>query len=193
MKQMLIAAGLVITLLTTGQPVSAQEGQSTIKMDDVGEGQFTEYDLNLNPQLGYSSFEYSRRKPQTGQGLTGGLTVELGQSLRKLETGLIVMEMAESRYLSIPMMAKLRVHAMRTQSWYAKVGFISAFEVAGGTESSTKFDILGALGVGGRVVVDRSKDFIIEATYNRGLLPSGTDTGVYNQGFLILAGLSFRI
>jgi hypothetical protein len=164
--------------------------------------------MHLNPQIGVSSFAYSgegNSKPQ----ISGGATVEFGHPMRLLETGLIVMSTSSeatlrgenapttinSTYLTLPMTAKLRVVHRHAQSWYVKFGAMSAYELSSNRNSATQnLDVLGIVGVGGRLAFNRRSDFVIEATYNHGLTDALSASGNnYNQGLLFLAGLSFRI
>ena len=152
---------------------------------------------------------YSGDDGSARQKLSGGSTVELGGDSRKLETGLLFMQTSgdvtlqdgsrspvTNSYLAVPMMAKLRVAALRTQSWYAKFGVISAFSVGPSrTATANPIDLMGSAGLGGRFVFTPKADFIIEATYNRGVMDAvqSSSSVNYNQGFLVLVGLSFRI
>ncbi len=96
--------------------------------------------------------------------------------------------------LTLPMMAKLRVLHMRAQSWYGKFGFSPAFELSSSRQDTNKIDVLGSVGAGLRLSATKSNDFIIEASYNRGLLDGLRGSGDnFNQGFLILAGMSLSI
>jgi hypothetical protein len=126
--------------------------------------------------------------------LSGGATVEFGGDVRKLETGLLVVQSADSSYMTLPMMAKLRVMNMKAQNWYGKFGFAPAFEMSN-NKRTNNIDILGTIGAGGRLYMNKKTDFIIEATFNRGLIEavrSASDNN-YNQGFLVLAGVSLAI
>lgn len=164
-------------------------------MEEVREPRLSDLGMKLNPQLGVSSFEYSGKNAgEAKQKLSGGVTVEFGASQRKLETGLVVLQTQGSTLLTLPMMAKLRVLSMRAQSWYGKFGFMPAFEISSSRKDTNNIDVLGSIGAGGRLMFNQKSDFIIEATYNRGLMDGLRGGGEnYNQGFLVMAGMSFNI
>jgi hypothetical protein len=192
--------GLVVFMISTGvEPVLAaavdEAGTSRASVEDVREMRLSDLGMKLNPQLGISSFEYSgNAKSSAKQKLSGGATVEFGGDVRKLETGLLVVQGADSSYMTLPMMAKLRVMNMKAQNWYGKFGFAPAFEMSN-NKRTNNIDILGTIGAGGRLYMNKKTDFIIEATFNRGLIEavrSASDNN-YNQGFLVLAGVSLAI
>lgn len=192
--------GLIVFMISTGvEPVLASQvdeaGTSRASVEDVREVRLSDLGMKLNPQLGVSSFEYSgSAKTSTKQKLSGGATVEFGGDVRKLETGLLVVQGADSSYMTLPMMAKLRVMNMKAQNWYGKFGFAPAFEMSN-NKRTNNIDILGTIGAGGRLYMNKKTDFIIEATFNRGLIEavrSASDNN-YNQGFLVLAGVSLAI
>ena len=164
-------------------------------LDEVREPRLSDLGMKLNPQLGVSSFEYSGKNAgEAKQKLSGGATVEFGGAPRKLETGLLAVQTQGSTMLTLPMMAKIRVFSMRAQSWYGKFGFSPAFELSSSRNDTNKIDILGAIGAGGRLTATKTSDFIIEATYNRGMLDGLRGSGEnFNQGFLVMAGMSFNI
>ncbi|MGE4132752.1 MAG: outer membrane beta-barrel protein [Bdellovibrionales bacterium] len=210
MKSAAIWALGLFTVLTVGQPSWAQESTSTMSMDEAAPNSLSDLNLNLNPQLGVSSFEYSRGSTKSGSGISGGVTFEMGQPARKLETGLLILQTERSvklpksseavdlrsTYLAIPMMAKIRVASLGAQSWYGKFGFLSAFEMNSNRDSATQnYDVMAAIGGGGRFMVTRGTEFLLEATFNRGLIDSlrSANGSSYNQGFLVSAGLSFGL
>jgi hypothetical protein len=212
MKSLFVLGSTVCMLLTAVEPIWAATENASVSTnvsDETAPMRLSDLDMHLNPQLGLSSFEYSG---QTGGGkskLTGGATVEFGGSARKLETGMLLMQTSANTtlssgqdstvnvtYLTLPMMAKLRIVQMRSQSWYAKFGATTALQVGSSNRSVTNgADVLAGAGLSGRFVFTQKSDFVIEGTYNRGLLEAiHTNAGSsYNQGFVILAGLSFRI
>lgn len=194
MKKLIISMTALAMLLTLVEPVLAQ-GTSSTSIDELREPRLSDLGMKLNPQAGVSSFEYSGKNAgQSKEKLSGGLTVEFGGAPRKLETGLVVLQTQGSTLLTLPMMAKLRVLSMRAQSWYGKFGFMPAFEVSSSRNDTNKIDVLGSVGAGGRLMFTKSSDFIIEATYNRGLMDGLRGSGEnYNQGFLVMAGMSFNI
>jgi hypothetical protein len=212
MKTFNIHSLLVLILLTAVQPIWAQDLNSSSSLsvsDDYKFFQPGPLDIHLNPQLGVSSFEYSGSGAGVQERLAGGATVEFGSDARKLETGLLYLQSSanatladgnvtriNSSYMAIPMMAKLRVVNLKSQSWYAKFGVISAIQTGSSDRVDTNaFDILAAAGVGARFPFTSKADFIVEATYNRGFM-NAFDTnqpGNFNQGVLVMAGLSFRL
>jgi hypothetical protein len=198
MKKLVIWTLALAMLLTVVQPVLAQSvgaGTSSTEIDEVREPRLSDLGMRLNPQLGVSGFEYSGKNGgESKQKLSGGLTVEFGGAPRKMETGLLVLQTQGSTMLTLPMMAKLRVLQMRAQSWYGKFGFMPAFEISSSRKDTNNLDVIGSLGAGGRLMFDKQSDFIIEATFNRGLMDGLRGNGEnYNQGFLVMAGMSFNI
>src|SRR5690606_27394651 len=93
----------------------------------------------------------------------------------------------ESTYLAIPMAAKIRLLSMKAQAWYLKFGFMSAFELSSNHNSATNdMDVIGVLGLSGRLAAPGKSNLVVEATYNRGLIDSLRGDGRnYHQGFLI--------
>jgi hypothetical protein len=199
MKKNIFSAVLMITFLTAAQPILAQEGSSTLKLDDAGPERIRDFNPRVNPQLGLSSFEHSKQSGSRNS-TAFGVTTELGQTeMRKLETGLLVLQTgsdaAAATYLTIPMMAKLRILAGKAQSWYGKFGFAPAFELSSTNKRATNnIDVLMAAGIAGRLVFTKDMDFIVDATYNRGLMDNVRGGGDNrNQGVLVLGGVSIRI
>lgn len=201
---------LVLTLMVSG-PAMAQDAATsrTGLGDSINAQRLSDLGMKLNPQLGVSSFDYSRNSGGDARTrLSGGLTVEFGGPMRKLETGLLLLQSGSSAllktgeeaqinssYLSIPMVAKLRVLQMRAQSWYGKFGFMPAFEVASSRDSLTNnMDVFTTLGLGGRFYFNPKTDIVVEATYNRGMIDSLKQAGMsYNNGFMVMAGMSFDL
>lgn len=199
MKNYIFSVVSLFTVLTVAQPILAQEGTSTMKAEEASPERIRDFNPRLNPQIGLSSFEHSHASGSRN-GAAFGVTAELGQTeMRKLETGLLLVqtgsEVASVNYLTIPMMAKIRVIATRVQSWYAKFGFAPAFELSSTNKAATNnMDVLMGAGLGGRFGLGKDMDFIVEATYNRGLIDNLRGSGTnYNQGFLVLGGVSLRI
>lgn len=207
-----ILLSVVFTVLTAAQPVLAQDADSTSRtsLEDAGPSRLSDLGTHINPQLGVSSFEYSGRTGGSKQHLSGGATVEFGEGMRRFEIGLLTMQtggqatlrdgsatQVRSTYLTLPMMAKIRVLQMQAQSWYVKAGAMTAFEVnSTNNDLTNNIDILASLGLGGRLAFTKKADFIVEATYNRGLLEAvrtSSGTTDYNQGVLVLAGVSISI
>ncbi|HMN67686.1 MAG TPA: outer membrane beta-barrel protein [Bdellovibrionales bacterium] len=203
MKSLVLYGSALFTVLTAVQPILAQSsetGVSTATIEENREPRLSDLGASINPQLGVSNFEYSGNEAGNSKSeLSGGVTAELGGAERKLETGLLLMrtgtEQITTSYLTIPMLAKIRILQMKSQSWYAKVGAMSAFALSSSNDDATnKVDVLGSLGFGGRFAMMKKADFVIEASYNRGLLDAlKTDGDTYNQGFLVMAGMSFGI
>lgn len=198
MKTRILSTLTLSMLLTSVSPVWAQNSVGTIatKNEATPFERMSDLGVTVNPQLGVSSFNYSGEGSSNSEAkLSGGTTFEFGKDLRKLETGVLLLRTGESTFLTIPMMAKLRVMAARAQEYYAKFGFMPAFELSSSNDSATNnIDVLGMVGLGGRLAFTREADFIIETTFNRGLMDAVRGGGErYNQGFLVLAGLSFKI
>jgi hypothetical protein len=213
MKSLLIGSLAMFSVLTAVEPIwAADDSASTVKAnvsDEAPPLRLSDLDMHLNPQFGVSSFEYSGNAGGGHQKFTGGATVEFGGAARKFETGVLLMqtgadatlkdgsvEQVNMTYLTLPMMAKVRIFQMASQSWYAKFGALTALQVGSSDRSVTNgADVLAAAGLGGRFTFTKKADFIVEATYNRGLLESihTPTTTSYNQGFVVMAGLSFSI
>lgn len=199
-KHILNLVGL-ITVLTAAQPILAEGSlsagsTSSMTIETAAPERLGDYGLALNPQIGSSSFEYTGKDKSSNDGLSGGLTVEFGRGMRKFETGLVLVQMAKSGYLTIPMMAKVRLFSMRAQSYYAKLGFAAAFEAVNRKQEASNYDVLAGLGVGGRLALGNKIAFIIEGTFHQGMVNAYSNRSndiVRNQGFLILSGLSFSI
>jgi hypothetical protein len=198
MKRLMFSATTLFIFLTAAFPVSAQTDSgatSSIKIDEEGPARLRDLGIAIAPQLGVSSFEYSEGVSEDAKAeLSGGVTVEFGGDLRKMETGLLVLQTATTSYLTIPMNAKIRVAQMGPQSWYGKVGFMPAFELRNDKDTNN-IDVIGNLGVGGRFAFSAKSDFIVEATFNRGIMDAiRTANGDnLNQGFLVMAGMTFDL
>lgn len=204
MKKAILIAISLLMIFTLVQPVLAQSsgtgldaGTISTEVGDERELRLSDFPMSLVPQLGVSSFEFSGEEGggKAEQKLSGGLTVEFGQAMRKMETGFVVVQTQASSMLTLPMMAKVRVLSMRAQSWYGKFGVMPAFEMSSSRDSETNnIDVLGSIGAGGRLKFNQRSDFLIEATYNRGLIDGLRSRGEnYNQGVLVMAGMSFNI
>jgi len=213
MKSLFFATTAMFTVLTAVEPIWAADDTSSVRTsisgEESGPTRLSDLDMHINPQLGVSSFEYSHNSGGGQQRLIGGATAEFGNESRKLETGLIFLqtgadatinngtvERINTSYLTLPMMAKLRIMQMRAQSWYFKFGFATALRLnTNDTAATNSADVLAGIGLAGRFALAKKSDFIVEATYNRGLMEAihTQDTTAYNQGFVILAGLSFHI
>ncbi|MGZ3723160.1 MAG: hypothetical protein ACXVA9_09530 [Bdellovibrionales bacterium] len=211
MKSLFILGSAMIMVLTAVEPLMAEQDPASLRtsVSDETPVRLSDLDMHLNPQIGVSSFEYSGNTGGGKQKPTGGATVEFGGSARKFETGILLMQTSAEttlnngqvgtvnvNYLTLPMMAKLRIISMKSQSWYAKFGAMTALALSSSDRNLTNgADVLAGVGLGGRFTFTPKSDLIIEATYNRGLLESvHTSTGSsYNQGFVVLAGLSFSI
>lgn len=214
MKTKAISATLLFMILTSVSPVLAEgladTSTSRVRAEGVGPETPSDMNIRLNPQLGVSSFEYSGEgNGKSKAELSGGATFEFGQPSRKLETGILLLRTGgiyklnnqdntiNNEYLGIPVLAKLRLMGERVQSWYLKLGTTPIFSIAHkGDVPTNKVDILGTAGLGGRFAFTRKSDFILEATYNRGLMDAistSQQRASFNQGFLVMAGLSFNI
>ncbi len=208
-----LAAAVLLILSTVAKPIWAQDDTATSRVaveDDGGPARLSDLGTHINPQLGVSSFEYSGVRGGSKQKLSGGATVEFGEGMRRLETGLLFVQsggraeledgskvVVSSSYIALPMLAKIRVAQLKSQSWFLKTGFLTAFEASSSNNSLTNnIDVLGSLGASGRFVFTKQSDFIVEATYNRGFMEavrSSSSRSDYNQGILVMAGVSFKL
>jgi hypothetical protein len=212
MKSLVIAGVAMFTVLTAVEPIWADDSVSSVRAnvsDEAPPMRLSDLDMHLNPQIGVSSFEYSGNTGAGKSKFTGGATVEFGGPARKFETGMLIMqtgadatvnsgttETVNVTYLTLPMMAKLRIFELPSQSWYAKFGAMTALQVGSSDRGITNgADVMLAAGLGGRFAFTKKADFIVEATYDKGLLESihTAATTSYNQGFVVMAGLSFSI
>lgn len=198
-----LIATIVITssISISAWSAPAETGTTHGRLESSSE-RFNVGQMHLNPVLGASQFEHSKGSEVGDKSarLSGGLLVEMGESpARRLETGLMILNTdtgsISSSYLSIPMMAKLRIFNMGAQSWFAKVGALAALETSSSRDEDTRnLDVLAAIGAGGRLRMTRAMDLLIDATYNRGLIDNLKSNGNnYNQGILLLGGISFRL
>jgi hypothetical protein len=209
-------------VLTAAQTAHAGEastaGSSNAQMQNVAPEnvepdtvpfRLSQLPMRLNPQIGVSNFEYSAEgasKPK----LAGGATVEFGAGTYHAETGLLVIQRAsqasikgqpsatliQSNLLAIPLMAKIQVYSSPVQSWSLKLGAIQTYELSSNkAEATNKIDVLGSVGFSGRLAFTRRADFIVDASYNRGFIPAlrAAHEDTYNEGVLVLAGVSFRL
>ena len=211
MKSLFLLGPAMVMMLTAVQPLMAEDtGSVRLNVDELDSPvRLSDLDMHINPQVGVSNFEYSGKNGGGKQQPTGGVTLEFGGASRKFETGMLLMQTSADAtlnngetatvnvtYLTLPMMAKLRVLAMKNQSWYAKFGALTALTVGSSDRNITSgADVMAAVGLGGRFTFTQKSDFIVEATYNKGLLESlnTTSGSSYNQGFVVLAGVSFNI
>ena len=195
MKSLIYLSATLFTLLTVVEPIWADE------VWDQTEGVESESTLHLNPRLnalvGFGNLSLAGRA--TPERVGGGLTIELGQDWRRLETGVLMIPTggeARSNSLALPMWAKFRVVHTDVLSVFVKAGAMSAFETRSARDQSTRnLDVLASGGLGGRIKLNGWADLVIDATYNRGLLDhartaKGTD---HQAGTLIFTGLSFPI
>lgn len=205
MNARVINAVTLLISLTSVEPIWAQEASTlSIGGDEVATERLRDYPMQVNTQAGYSSFEFAGAKGgKSEQKFSGGLTVDFGAGPRIMETGFLILETGRqaqeenitSTYLALPMVAKLRLFNRPAQAWYAKVGFMSALELGSNRNDLTNdVDVLAVLGLSAKLRFTREADLIVDATYNRGTMDAlRLDGHTFNQGFLILAGLSFRI
>ncbi len=209
-KPALLASALLI-ILTAGAQVRAADTAATTSatLEDSSPARLSDLGTHINPQIGMASMEYSGRN-STAQRLTGGATAEFGEGIRRMETGLLLLQAGgkltlangtetdvHSTYIAIPMLAKIRIFQMSKQAWYLKGGVLTAFEVGSNHNGETNnLDVLASLGLAGRFALTKNADFIVEGSYNRGLLPAlrtSSNADSYNQGALVLAGMSFKL
>lgn len=202
MKKLNLAVSSMLIFWTAVQPAWAEDtgtGMTSAPIEEIAEPRLSDLGIHINPQIGLSNFDYSKGDTKAKNDISGGATVEFGAESRRLETGLLLLrlknEALSSSYLTIPMAAKLRLYSLESQTWYGKFGFLTAFETSSTRNSETNnLDVLGSLGIGGRFQFIRAADFTVEATYNRGLIDALRSAGqTYNQGFLVMAGMSFKI
>jgi hypothetical protein len=201
---------IFLTLSLLAAPAAfAQEGVSDLKLEKQSEDVYSEYKVRLVPEIGMSSMGYTGKMAgDNGQGLSAGLTTEIGETkARLLEAGVLLVnttstaaigphgtnETISTSQLGIPLMAKLRFIDTKSQSWYFKVGAITTFQTNSNQANTNSFDVLGALGLGARVPLDRKMDILIEATYNRGIMNAFLDESGVQEGVLVFTGISIAL
>lgn len=207
----LLALVLLITSTTALQVSAQQTDTSTTKtsMEEVGPSRLSELGTHINPQLGISSFEQSARTGGSKQRFSGGVTAEFGEGTRRLETGLLLVQSGgnanidgeqrslHATYLTFPMFAKIRVAEMASQSWFIKGGLLTGFATSrSDKDEMSAIDMMASLGAAGRFAFTKRMDFIVDATYNRGLFETvrtSAASASFNQGVLVLAGVSLGI
>jgi hypothetical protein len=207
----LLAIAVCITS-TAAFPVSAQQSDSATtktSMEDVGPSRLSDLGTHINPQLGVSSFEQSARTGGSKERFSGGVTAEFGEGMRRLETGILMVQAGgqatidgqqqslHATYLTFPMLAKLRVAELASQSWFVKGGLLTGFATSrSDKDEMSAIDVMASLGASGRFAFTKRMDFIVDATYNRGLFETvrtSTASASFNQGVLVLAGVSLGI
>jgi hypothetical protein len=189
----------------------ASEGTSTASMQGFESPESGDaYKVRLVPQVGMTSLGYAGSSGgDSTETISGGLTTEIGQSKQRLlETGILLLhttadakvgangatEQVATTQLAIPLMAKIRFIETKTQSWYAKFGALTAFETSNSQgNATTPFDVLGSAGVGARFPAGKKADFLVEATYNRGIFNVLRDGTAVQEGVMIFTGISFGI
>jgi hypothetical protein len=200
---------LGLTLLSMPFFVQAQEGVSEVKIESAHDESSGDYKVRLVPEFGMSSMGYTGKMAgDNGQGFSGGLTTEIGTTkARLLETGVLFVqskstanigpggtsETISTSQLGIPLMAKLRFIDMKSQSWYAKLGAITTFQTSSNRDNTNTMDVLGSVGVGARVPLDRKMDIIVEASYARGLLNAFLTESSVQEGVLVFTGVSIAL
>jgi Outer membrane protein beta-barrel domain len=197
--------------LVLSSAANASEGTSTASIQGFESPESNDaYKVRLVPQVGITSLGYSGTSGgEATQTVSGGLTTEIGQSKQRLlETGFLFLqgnsnakigvnganEKVSTSQLAIPLMAKIRFVETKEQSWYAKVGILTAFETSSNQGNATSpFDVLGSAGIGARFPAGRKADFLVEATYNRGVFNAFRDGTGIQEGMMIFTGISFGI
>lgn len=183
------------------------EGVSEMRLESERDDAFSDIKARIVPQLGMSSMGYTGKlSGSEGQGFSGGVTTELGSTkARLLETGLLFMQnrstarsagvdqSVRTSEIAIPMMGKIRFIDLKSQAWYFKLGALTTFETSTNATNTSAMDVLASLGVGARVPVNRKMDFLVEATYNRGVLNAFFQDNSAQEGLLVFTGLSIAL
>lgn len=202
------ALALSFTLQAKAQTESTSIGnESRMDISDM-KPQVSSIDINV--QLGMSSFDYAGddKGSRNDQGMAGALTVELGDLNRFVETGVMIyqsrsegrnrnttnIEGIDNTHLGIPLYAKFYTSG-GSDGLFLKAGMMTSFLMNSSKSDEVRnLDLVGTLGVGGKMKMNRTADFIIEGTYNRGFLDQLRSSGdTYQQGFVVTGGLAFRI
>lgn len=199
-------SALLLAIVVFASPMAfAQEGRSELKLESQSEDLPSDYKVSLVPQVGMASMSYTgKMKGDKGQGFSGGLTTELGSSkARLLEVGLLFVQSKSTvndtnqtistSQLGIPLMAKLRFIDMKSQSWYAKIGALTTFQTSSNEKETRSMDVLGSVGVGARVPLERKMDILIEATFNRGIMNAFLNETSVQEGLLVFTGISIAL
>jgi hypothetical protein len=209
MKSSILLTAAMLMFLTAAQTARADEGRISQKAGAEESYGLSDLPMRLNPQIGVSSFQYSGEGSSKAQ-LSGGALVEFGEGAYRVETGALVLRsvstttyigatqdtLIQRNLLAIPVDAKFRLYSDPAQAWFLKAGFTQAYELSSNKGDITnKIDVLASLGITTRLAFTKRADFLIESSYNRGLVPAlkTAHTDAYNEGLLILAGISFRL
>ena len=181
-----------------GAPVEPRE--TPLRLSDLP--------MRLNAEFGVSSFQYSGQgggRPEP----TGGVSIEFGGPVYRVELGGLYLKTSSTAvwstqpestrintsWLALPIFVKFRLFSSTGQDWSLKAGFLQGFVLASNKgEATNRTDVLGAFGISGRLAFLLNVDLLVEASYNRGLLPAlrSVTADSFNEGTLVLLGLSFR-
>lgn len=183
------------------------ESETRMEMSDVSP-QITSLGINL--QIGLSSFDYAGddKGSRSEQGLASALTVEFGDMGRFVETGVTfyqsrsaglnrstsTIEEINNSHLGIPLFAKFYTSGGK-DGLFIKTGMMTSFLLDSSKDEEVRnLDLVGLIGVGGKMKMSNKADFIIEGSYNRGFLDQLRSRGdTYQQGFVVTGGMAFQI
>ncbi|MCB0407089.1 MAG: outer membrane beta-barrel protein [Bdellovibrionales bacterium] len=206
----IIACIAVSSFMVTGQAFANATEQTTssesslkLEMESLKE-ETKNPSVDMNVQLGLAAFEKTGDQSQNSskQNVSAGLTFDIGDSNRVVETGLAYFQTStekqnkeiNSGYVAIPLNAKFYTKDAQ-EGLYIKAGMLTSFLVTTSDSKQTRnLDLIGNIGLGSKIKMSSSYDFIIEGTYNRGFMDTLKSSGdTYNQGLMILGGISFGI
>lgn len=165
----------------------------------------TEPSVAINALFGVGAFEKTGAASQDSgdQAVAGGITFDIGDKARVIETGLSYFQVntessnssINSSYIAIPLNAKFYTSGEQASGLYVKGGLLTSFLIETNNANATRnLDMIGNIGVGGKIKMDKNYDMIIEGTYNRGFMDTLKAEGsTYNQGLLIIGGIAFQI
>ncbi len=169
--------------------------------------------VRLEPTLGLTYFDLSGNKDRkVDTGFAAGLMVDLGRSGTTYQTGILYMQTGSKstvgaatqnlnlNYLAFPLLAKYNFSRNPSSSLFAKGGMTAMYLMDGSSQQNTasvqssqavdksRFadgDVLVTAGLGYAHQVAENSSLIIDATFNRGVIPVIDGGNEYNQGVLL--------
>lgn len=204
-KAMLTALVATVAFVSTSYAQeTAAVSETVARVDQVS---FERPTVRVIPQLGVSSFGYDGAGTEGDPGVSGGITFEVGDKSRVIETGVIYMstsaqgvgnfesESLTAGYLALPLMAKFYTSGTSDKGLYLKGGMLTAFLASEDSQGRLNpFDLIASAGVGAKLDITRDYKMIIEGTYNYGLMDAlDSDEEAYNRGLMVTAGVVFGL
>lgn len=169
--------------------------------------------VRLQPTLGLTVFDLTNNgdsKPDTGY--AAGLLIDLGRSKATIQTGILYLQTGfkstigattqklNMNYLAFPMLAKLNFSSNPRSTLFAKGGMTAMYLMTADIQENTfnvqrsaalakenlsDGDVLVSAGLGYAHQVSENSSLVVDATFNRGLIPVADGGAIYNQGVLL--------